>query len=125
MSHRPRPGSRGHQRAYLSPETLPSPVPGEGRRDRREEGKKAGRAAKQPLFLLRAWARTSGVPHPAGTGPVLTMELRLRGDPEDCVKRPATVGRARRLGDTPVLRLGVPADARFRLLRFRLSCPWL
>lgn len=53
------------------------------------------------------------------------MELRLRGDPEDCVKRPATDGRARRLGDTPVLRLGVPADARFLLPRLRLSCPWL
>lgn len=53
------------------------------------------------------------------------MVLRLRGDPEDCVKRPATDGRARRLGDTPVLRLGVPADARFLLLRLRLSCPWL
>lgn len=53
------------------------------------------------------------------------MELRLRGDPEDCVNRPATVGRARRLGDTPVLRLGVPVDDRFLLLRLRLSCPWL
>lgn len=48
----------------------------------------------------------------------------MRGEPEDCVKRPATAGRARRLGDTPVLRLGVPADARFLLLRLRLSCPW-
>lgn len=65
------------------------------------------------------------LPHPAGTGPTLTMEFRLRGDPEDCVKRPATVGRARRLGDTPVLRLRVPADARFLRLRLRLSCPWL
>lgn len=55
---------------------------------------------------------------------VLTMELRLRGDPEDCVKSPATLGRARRLGDTPALRLGVPADMRFLRPRFRLSCPW-
>lgn len=57
--------------------------------------------------------------------PGLTIELRLSGDPEDCVKRPATDGRARRLGDTPELRLGVPADARFLLPRLRLSCPWL
>lgn len=53
------------------------------------------------------------------------MELRLRGDPEGCVKRPATDGRARRLGDTPALKLGVPVDARFRRPRLRLSCPWL
>lgn len=70
-------------------------------------------------------AHMSGTCPLCPTGPALTMELRLRGDPEDCVKRPATVGRARRLGDTPVLRLGVPADARFLLLRLRLSCPWL
>lgn len=41
------------------------------------------------------------------------------------MKRPATDGRARRLGDTPELRLGVPTDARFLLPRLRLSCPWL
>lgn len=53
---------------------------------------------------------------------MLTMELRLRGDPEDGVKSPTTDGSARRLGDTP--RLGVPAEARFLRPRLRLSCPW-
>lgn len=57
-------------------------------------------------------------------GPRLTIELRFSGDPDDCVKRPATDGRARRLGDTPELRLGVPAAARFLLPRLRLSGPW-
>lgn len=52
------------------------------------------------------------------------MELRFRGDPEDCVKSPATDGKARRLGDTLELRLGVPADARFLRPRLRLSGPW-
>ena len=41
------------------------------------------------------------------------------------MKRPATDGRARRLGDTPELRPGVPAAARFLLPLLRLSCPWL
>lgn len=81
-----------------------------------------------------AWLCSGSPAAPAGLGteralppppvPSLTMELRFRGDPEDCVKRPATDGRARRLGDTPELRPGVPAAARFLLPRLRLSCPW-
>lgn len=83
-------------------------------------GLSPGNWEARPLLLAacgRAWRE--GRPFPA----LLTMELRLSGDPEDCVKRLATDGSARRLGDTPELRLGVPADARFLLPRLRLSCP--
>lgn len=75
-----------------------------------------------------AWARGAGMPSPLRpcppASPGLTIELRFSGDPEDCVKRPATDGRARRLGDTAELKLGVPAAARFLLPRLRLSGPW-
>lgn len=52
------------------------------------------------------------------------MELRFRGDFEDCVKRSATDGRVRRLGDIFELRLGVFIDVRFFLFRLRLFCSW-
>lgn len=83
------------------------------------------REGRMQPCLSRLGQAGSPVPPASPANPGLTMELRFRGDPEDCVKRPATDGRARRLGDTPELRLGVPADARFLLPRLRLSCPRL
>lgn len=51
------------------------------------------------------------------------MELMLRGDPEGCVKSPASEGRALRFGETappPAL----PGLDLFRRPRFFPSCPW-
>lgn len=52
------------------------------------------------------------------------MELILSGDPEGCVKSPATEGRDLRFGETAAFPLGFPVEDLFRRPRFFPSCVW-